>query len=218
MPSPKTNCSRTVVLLAGLMFELRLRPQPIASPERSKRSSSVSSQLMSPQDAGGAHVAPVLRHLVGAREVGERKARLDARPARRGRRRRPDRRSRPAARARTSACCSPRIGVQRTWTLRKNTMPVGPQYSMRVREDVGIHEGAPGLAGADRRRARPRRGAAGRSSVLRRRRCRTARTRTIVFRSPSWSASSSARRGGSAARRRRCCGPRRTPSRTTAAW
>ena len=44
---------------------------------------------------------------------------------------------------------SPLSGIHRTWTLRKNTMPVGPQVLERVREHVRVHERAPRLPRAE---------------------------------------------------------------------
>ena len=61
---------------------------------------------------------------LGYRERGLHVLQLDAvGPAR------PASRSHPGARPEREAR-SPWIGIQRTWTLRKNTMPVGPQYSI----------------------------------------------------------------------------------------
>ena len=149
MPSPNTNCRRMVSFLPALRFELRFRPQPW----RRRRVELVVERVV-PLDhaehAGGSHVAPVLRVLVGAGDVRQREPRPDALRARCGRRRCPGRRSRPAARARASALCRPWTGIQRTWTLRKNTMPGRSPVLERVREHVRIHERAPRLSGAER--------------------------------------------------------------------
>ena len=94
----------------------------------------------------------------------------------------------PDAPGRSSASVSrvsPWIGIQRTWTLRKNTMPVGPQVLERVREHVDVHERAPGTGPRRTCRARHTHGAGGTSSGPRPRRCRTVRTRRSSVSSPS---------------------------------
>ena len=116
--------------LPSLTFELRLMPQPVASPVRSNSSALRSSHFICRTMPGDLDVAPVARPAVVRREVGQREAPRDVLAARCGRRSRPGRRWRPAARARSrSASRRPDQGVQRSCTLRKNTMPFGPQYS-----------------------------------------------------------------------------------------
>ena len=191
--------------LLALRFELRLMPQPVASAREVELIVEHVVPLDQPEHAGGAHVAPVLRVLVGTREVGQRKApldvlqldavRVDAGVAAR---------ARPFEGERQAAVALHRHPADLD-VAEEHHAGRSPVLE-RVREHVRVHERAPRLAGAERARARRRRGAAGTWSGLRRRRCRTARTRTwsSARRAPSgWTI---ARRAGSAARRRTCCG------------
>ena len=116
------------------------------------------------QDAGDLDVAPVARLAEVRREVGQREARRDVlqldavgEVALVGARARPLERDREA---RVASVCH---GVQRSCTLRKNTMPFGPQYSTEFGNTSGSMNGlqvwpapnlpelAPGVAQAERR-------------------------------------------------------------------
>ena len=198
---------RTAIRSTSFLPSVEVRAE-VACPSRWRRptgrtwSSSVSSHLILRSMRGDAHVAPLLRVLVRRREIGKREPRLDALQL--------DTvgiHALVAAGARTlerdhQAAVSSLIGVHRSWTLRYHAMPVGPQYSSEFGNDVRVGERAPVLAGAERARARPTRGAGGTWSAPRRRRCRTARTRR-------WSSSRRARSASRTLTPRRLC---RTPA------
>ena len=118
------------------------------------------------QDAGGPDVAPVARVRCRRADVGGgKRGRMSSSSMRS--RRRPGRRWRRGARGRTSPgvgrCLT---GVQRTWTLRKNTMPVGPQYSRVFGNTSGSMNGLQVWPAPNCAQLAHRRGAAGTWSAL----------------------------------------------------
>ena len=133
------------------MLELRLTPQPQIVAGQVER---VVVEQVIPvdvaDDARELHVSPVVVPSGSARKVGRRKATHDVlqldtvgEVAR-------DRRSHRAARARPQKLDSPSsTAPPNTCTLRKNTMPFGPQYSMEFGKTSRIHERASRLSGAD---------------------------------------------------------------------
>ena len=114
-------------------FELRFTPQPVASPDRSNGVGADVVPLDLADDPRELHVAPACPPArYSRREVGQREARLDVLRARCGLRTSPWSAVAPGrSRAKVSRV-SPWIGIQRTWTLRKKTIPFGPQYSSEL--------------------------------------------------------------------------------------